>query len=139
VGGVPGRPPAGTARPAASRFDALAEETIYYKDIHGRIQRMNARVTEYDPTTRSPTVLLTRRIIDTDTLEEYVQKRVHRAGRNPTATSTASTSGDGRRCAGQRNPDRVALVYTFTEQAYPRELSRLFGFTATTPSGSRSS
>ena len=121
------RTPAGRHRTSRGQpLDILAEETIQYRDVQGRLQRMRARVTPEDPS--DDPFYLTRLVIDVDTLEEYVQKRVHGAGRRPATTSSVSAPLDGIDALDNEIQIGLHLVDTFGDETYPRELSRVFGY-----------
>ncbi|MCK9932865.1 protein kinase [Frankia sp. Mgl5] len=108
-------------------IDTLREETIAYRDVYGRRRTMRARVTEDDPA--ADPFYRTRLVVDADRLVEYVQKRVHAAGRRQPANSAAtSRAPDGIDAVDNEIQMGLHLVDAFGEENYPRELSHLVGY-----------
>ncbi len=88
---------------------------------------MRARVSPPEDPPTDP-FYVTRLVVDVDTLEEYVQKKVHGAGRRPTTASSVSAPLDGIDALDNEIQIGLHLVDTFGDRTYPRELSRVFGY-----------
>ncbi len=107
-------------------FDGMDSVHLVYRDIHGAQRVMRALVGEDGPPTDP--VYLARRVVDTQTGAEYVQKRLpaesSRRGRPPTSTSSDTDSYD---LLDNEIQIGLHLVQSFSADSYPRELSRLVG------------